>query len=111
MERLKLFNQNFVQIAALNFDLIADSISSISYTDADGETNSVSDRAQITEFLENSDSSISKAIEEQISEINNIGINSEMQMECSNEKCLQDGKPLQFTSKVNFDPVNFFTAS
>jgi hypothetical protein len=112
MERLRLFNDNFKQIAALNFDLIVDSVSSVSFKDEEGDTISVTDRAQITEFLENSDTRISKAIEEKISEINGIGINSEMQLECENEQCKDSkGNPHTFTSKVNFDPVNFFTAS
>ena len=111
MERLRLFNDNFKQIAALNFDLIADSISKVSFTDDNGETVDVTDRKQITEFLENSDSSISKAIEENIAAINDIGINSEMQLQCESEKCMENGEGTVFTSKVNFDPVNFFTAS
>lgn len=109
MERLHAFNENFKQIAALNFSLIADSIASISYNVND-EDHAVTDRDDIIEFLDNSDSTVGKAIEAKIKEINAIGINHEMQMQC--ETCLDDDNdPFVFTGQVNFDPVNFFTAS
>jgi len=50
-------------------------------------------------------------IENEISRINDVGINTEMQLECEKEECQENGEPFTFTSKVNFDPVNFFTAS
>jgi hypothetical protein len=109
MARLRAFNENFKKIAALNFSLIADSIASITYNVND-EDHTVTDRKNIIEFLDNSDSSIGKAIEEKIKEINAIGINHEMQMQC--ETCLDDNSdPFVFTGQVSFDPVNFFTAS
>jgi len=110
MERLSLFNNNFKQIAALNFSLIVDSVSSVSFTDEEGEEQTVTDRNHITEFLDNADSKIGKSIEDKIAELNSIGINHEMKMQC--EKCQDDdGEPVVFESRVNFDPVNFFTAS
>ena len=108
MERLKLFNENFKEIASLNFELIADSIQSITIVDEDIE---VTDRDQIAEFLDNADNSVGKAVEEQIAVINAIGINTEMQLECESEECKEGDDNFTFTSKVNFDPVNFFTAS
>jgi len=111
MERLRLFNENFKQISALNYELTADSIDSISFIDENGEKVVVSDRQHLTEFLDNADSSIGASIESQITEINGVGINLEMQMECDKESCLDDGEPHVFSSKVNFDPVNFSTAS
>lgn len=110
MERLRLFNDNFKQIAELNFSLIVDSVAKISVTDEDGETIDVEDRDHIVEFLNNAENSVGKAIEQKIQDINSIGINHEMPMQC--EKCLDDeGNPYTFKSRVNFDPVNFFTAS
>ena len=110
MERLSLFNNNFKQIAALNFSLIVDIVSSVSFTDEENEEQIVTDRNHITEFLDNADSKIGKSIEDKIAELNSIGINHEMKMQC--EKCQEDdGEPLVFESRVNFDPVNFFTAS
>ena len=110
MERLRLFNDNFKQIAELNFSLIADSVATVSFTDEDGETVIVDDREQIIEFLNNAENAVGKKIEEKIQTINSIGINHEMAMQC--EKCLdENGEPYLFESRVNFDPVNFFTAS
>jgi hypothetical protein len=114
--RLKLFNENFVKVAELNFDLILDSINNISGTNEDGEF-VVDDKIQIAEFLNNVDSSVGKAIEEKITEINTIGIAQEMALQCPNPECTENigienaEDYYSFTTKVNFDPVNFFTAS
>lgn len=104
LEQLKAFNQSFMQIAALNFDLIVDSVSSIAGTDTDGEEFVVSDRAAIREFLENSDSKVGKKIESEIDAVNKLGINKTVQLEC--EECNN-----VFETDIGFDPVNFFTAS
>ncbi len=114
-ERLELFNENFKKVAALNFDLILDAVDSISGTNEDGDF-IVNDREQIGEFLNNVDSSVGKSIEAKISEINSIGIAQEMKLQCPNPDCPENkGKDpddyYTFDSKVNFDPVNFFTAS
>lgn len=111
MQRLKVFNENFVKIAALNFKLIADSVASVTLPDVDGEQQVVTDRAHILEFMENTDSRLGKQVEEKIKEINKIGINHEMSVVCSTPECAVDGENFVFTSSVNFDPVNFFTAS
>lgn len=111
MQRLKVFNENFVKIAALNFKLIADSVASVTLPDVDGDQQVVTDRAHILEFMENTDSRLGKQVEEKIKEINKIGINHEMSVVCSTPECAVDGENFVFTSSVNFDPVNFFTAS
>ena len=104
IEQLKAFNQNFIQVAALNFDLIVDSVGSVSGKDAEGEEFLVTDRAHIREFLENCSTSIGKKVEESIAEVNKIGVNKIIQLEC--EECEEP-----FTKEIGFDPVNFFTAS
>jgi len=110
MERLRLFNNNFKQIAELNFSLIIDSVASITFNNDEGEQEAVTDRHHISEFLNNADNAVGKKIEEQIATLNDIGINHTMRIAC--EKCIDDeGASLIFESKVNFDPVNFFTAS
>tara|TARA_Y100001972_G_scaffold119554_1_gene160983 strand:+ start:903 stop:1772 length:870 start_codon:yes stop_codon:yes gene_type:complete len=110
MERLRLFNDNFKKIAELNFSLIIDSVQSITLADEEGEDIVVTDRDHIVEFLNNAENVVGKKIEEKIQDINSIGINHEMKMQC--EKCVdEDGNPKTFESRVNFDPVNFFTAS
>lgn len=104
MEQLKAFNENFMRIASLNFDLIVDSVASVRGKDASGEEFYVSDRKSIREFMENCDGKIGRAIEAKITEVNNIGANKTLQLKC--EKCENE-----FIQKINFDPVNFFTAS
>lgn len=102
MEQLKAFNVSFVRIAAMNFDLIVDSVATISGT-KDGDEFTVSDRAQIREYLENCETAVGKGIEQEIARINKIGINKTVQLECDEHG--------PFTQEVGFDPVNFSTAS
>jgi hypothetical protein len=104
MEQLKAFNKNFLQIAALNFELIVDSVASVRGTDTEGEDFVVTDRKQIREFLENCESAVGKQIEESIQEVNNLGVNKTMTLMC--EACDKT-----FEKEIGFDPVNFFTAS
>lgn len=102
MAQLKAFNESFKRIAAMNFELIVDSVAVISGEGPDGEF-VVHDRGQIREYLENCENSVGKAIEKEIARINRIGVNKTVQLECD-----QHGA---FTQEVGFDPVNFFTAS
>lgn len=104
MEQIRAFNDSFIQIAALNFDLMVDSVGSIRGTGADGEEFIVTDRKQIREFLENCESSIGKTIEKSIKEVNELGVVKTIQLEC--EACGN-----VFEKEIGFDPVNFFTAS
>lgn len=103
MEQLKAFNESFVRMAALNFDLIVDSIASITGIDPDGETFVVSDRDQIREFMENCESSVGKGVEKYIEEVNKIGVNKRVQLECEEHGV--------FEQEIGFDPVNFFIGS
>lgn len=106
MERLKAFNESFVQLADLNFELIIDSIHAIMYVDESGEEQSVVDKASIREFLENCDKETGKQVEEFVNKINKTGVKQEVQVTCSNEECENE-----FIAPINFDPVNFFTGS
>jgi hypothetical protein len=99
MDKLKIFNENFMRMADMNYTLIVDAVHSIKIED-----NIVTDRGHIREFLDNCEASIGNAIEQQVTEINKIGINKSMQFEC--EECNET-----FEAPISFDPVNFFTAS
>lgn len=104
IERLKSFSENFKQIAALNFELLIDSVASVKGKTPDGEPFIVTDRKNITEFLENCDSDVGKLVDTKVNEVNKIGINKTFRIicgECSHE----------FTKELAFDPVNFSTAS
>tara|TARA_B100001057_G_scaffold497128_1_gene600453 strand:- start:3912 stop:4793 length:882 start_codon:yes stop_codon:yes gene_type:complete len=113
MEKIKAFNTNFIELAKLNFDLLVDSISTITVPSTeDSEEFVVSNVEHITEFLENADASISNELESFIEEIGNIGIQKKMELTCvpcSEE--LPEGEEFSFETIVNFNTVNFFTAS
>jgi len=104
IDQLHAFNENFMRMAALNFNLIVDSVSSIKGTDPAGEDFIVTDRDAIRDFLENCDGAVGREIEKRIKEINEIGVNKKLMMEC-------DSCGHQFEKEIGFDPVNFSTAS
>ena len=106
MDRLSAFNESFVKLADLNFELLIDSIKNIYYTDAEGKQIQISDKGIIREFLENTDNGTGKEIEEFINTVNAKGVKNEVAVECENEECKNS-----YTAPINFDPVNFFTGS
>ena len=106
MDRLAAFNASFVKLADLNFELLCESIKSIIYMDAEGQNISVTDKATIREFLENTENTTGKEIEEFINGVNSKGVKNEVLVTCSNEECKNE-----YMAPINFDPVNFFTAS
>lgn len=109
MERLSAFNDSFVRLADLNFELLVDSIRSVTYMNADGQNESIVDKAIIREFLENTENTTGKEIEEFINDVNGKGVKNEVQVMCDNEKCKNNTEG--FLAPINFDPVNFFTGS
>lgn len=106
LERLKAFNESFVTLADLNFELLIESLSSITYQNEEGEDISVTDKVTIREFLENTDNKTGKEIEDLVNGINTKGVKQDVFVTCSNEECGEE-----FTAPINFDPVNFFTGS
>ena len=106
MDRLKAFNDSFIRLADLNFEMIIDSVQEIQFQNAEGEQESVVDRVAIREFLENTDNKTGKEIENFINEVNDAGVKNEVRIECQAEECDE-----VFEAPINFDPVNFFTAS
>lgn len=102
LEQLKAFNNSFVRMASVNFDLTVDAVASIKGNN-EGEEFVVRDPSQIREFLENCEATIGKEIEKTITEISKIGVNKKVQLECEEHGT--------FEQEVGFDPVNFFTAS
>lgn len=113
IEKIRAFNSNFIELAKLNFDILVDSVNSITIPSTeDSESVVVTDKAHISEFLENCDATIGKELEEFVTEMGNKGIQKVMQMTC--EPCsekLEGDEEFTFESAVNFNTVNFFTAS
>lgn len=114
LEKIKAFNTNFIELANLNFDILVDCVNTITMPPSEGESEPVvvKDKEHIQEFLENCDSSIGKELERFITEMGDKGIQKRMQLTC--EPCsekLPEGEEFTFESAVNFNTVNFFTAS
>ena len=110
MERLSAFNDSFVKLADLNFELLVDSIKSIVYQDEEGQDVIITDSTVIREFLENTDNTTGKEIETFVNGINDKGVKNEVMVKCENEECPVEGGN-EFIAPINFDPVNFFTGS
>ena len=112
MDRLKAFNNSFVQLADLNFEMMLDSIKSVSYMNSDGVEEQVTERNQLREFLENTDNTTGKEIEKLVKDINSKGVKQDVQIECQAENCKdKENCPTSYSAPINFDPVNFFTGS
>ena len=110
MERLSAFNESFVKLADLNFELLVDSIKSIVYKNEEGKDVIITDGQIIREFLENTDNTTGKEIETFVNSINDKGVKNEVLVKCENPDCPVEGGN-EFTAPINFDPVNFFTGS
>ena len=110
MDKLKLFNESFVKMADMNYQLIVEAVHSIKIGNGK-DANTITDRVHIKEFLDNCEASVGKSIEESVAKINEIGIQKTMMFECDKESCKEEDCPKQFEAAISFDPVNFFTAS
>lgn len=104
LEQIHAFNSSYQQMAALNFEILVDSIRSIQGQDSQGEDFIVQDRDNIREFMENCDNSVGRAISDFVETMSTSGANKQTGVVC--EHCEH-----QFTTTVSFDPVNFSTAS
>jgi len=109
VERIHAFNSSFIELSQLNFDIMVDSVASITIQEPEGDDIVVEDVDNIREFLENCESKVGKQIEEFINEISGIGVQKNILMSC--EKCGTEEEPYEFEAQVNFNPVNFFMAS
>lgn len=108
MDKLKVFNESFMKMADMNYQLIIDAVYSV--TIGKGKDSQViTDREHIKEFLDNCEATIGKAVETAVTEVNKIGIQKTMMFTC--EECEVEKGPKEFGAGINFDPVNFFTAS
>lgn len=104
LEQIRAFNNSYRQMAALNFEILVDSVRSIQGVDDQGEPFVVQDRPSILSFMENCENSVGRAISEFVEHMSGSGANKTTGIQCDN--CEH-----QFETTVSFDPVNFFTAS
>jgi len=106
LEKLKAFNESYMKMAELNFLVILDSIYSISGTDENGEEFIVTDRENIREYMENVETDVGKKVTEQVNLLQEAGIDKTVKIQCQEESCGH-----VFETNLEFDPVNFSTAS
>jgi hypothetical protein len=106
MEKLQAFNDSYMKMAELNFLVILDSIYSISGKDDDEEEFIVTDRDNIREYMENCNSDVGKRVTEQVNLLGESGIDKTVTIQCQEENCGH-----VFETNLEFDPVNFSTAS
>jgi hypothetical protein len=106
LEKLRAFNESYMKMAELNFLVILDSIYSISGTDENDEEFIVSDRDNIREYMENCVSEVGKKVTEKVNQLSEAGIDKTVTIQCQEEACGHI-----FETKLEFDPVNFSTAS
>jgi len=97
---LNVLSQAFREMAKLNFDLIAEAIVKIIFTDEEGEEQVVSDKNQIREFIVNIDKKSVDIIDTKIAEINKVGIQRVIQALCT--ECGH-----KWEASIEFNPVNF----
>ena len=93
MEKLQAFNESYMKMAELNFQVILDSIYSISGNDENGEEFIVTDRENIREYMENCDNTVGKLITEQVNFLSEAGIDKTVKVQCQEEKCGHVLKP------------------
>lgn len=101
IERLKVFNTSFMNMADLNFQLMAESIQEVRLPDG-GDI--ITDTQHIKEFVESVDNESGKQIANLQKQISATGVNNEVDIQCA--ECEHT-----HSAPVNFDPVAFFTAS
>ena len=99
-EQLKALGLALEKLSTMNYQVILESINSI--TIPNGAT--VTDPVQISEFLENVEKEIGIELNDAVSDINNGGVEKELEMQCS--ECEHVYKTV-----INFDPVGFFLNS
>tara|TARA_B100000902_G_scaffold16383_1_gene19649 strand:- start:1049 stop:1891 length:843 start_codon:yes stop_codon:yes gene_type:complete len=99
-EQLKALGEALEKLSTMNYQVILESINSI--TIPNGAT--VTDSVQISEFLENVEKEIGIELNDAVSDINNGGVEKELDMQCSECENV-------YKTTINFDPVGFFLNS
>jgi hypothetical protein len=99
-EQLKALGDALEKLSTMNYEVILNSIKSIEIPD--GET--VTDIEHISEFLNNVERDVGMELNDQVSEINNGGIQKEVEMQCSECEHV-------YKTPINYDPVGFFLNS
>ena len=103
-EKTQKFTDSFNMLTDLNSALLLNNIEKITLPDG---KQSVSDPAQIKDFIENAESKLTKEIEEELSKIRLQGAVPPIQMQATEEQ-IKKGAPANYTIPITFDNSNFF---
>ena len=103
-EKTQKFTDSFNMLTELNSALLLNNIEKITLPDG---KQSVSDPAQIKDFIENAESKLTKEIEEELSKIRLQGAVPPIQMQAAEEQ-IKKGAPANYTIPITFDNSNFF---
>lgn len=99
-EQLKALGDALEKLSIMNYQVILESINSITIPNGD----TVTDPVLISEFLENVEKEIGMELNDAVSDINNGGVEKDLEMQCSECEHI-------YTTSINFDPVGFFLNS
>jgi hypothetical protein len=94
-----MFKNSLEQSSAANMVILADTIESITTPD----NKRITDFAEITEWLSNSDSTTIRQLQKSNRDINKNGINNDFTFVCGNEECNHN-----FSTPVELNPTFFF---
>jgi hypothetical protein len=89
-------NESFRKMSKINIDAISSCVISVAVP-----TGAVTDRANISEFINNTSQSWVKKIEKKLDELNSAGIDKHVDAACA--KCEH-----KWTPEIEFDPTSFF---
>ena len=102
-DKAKRFNESFKALTDLNSSIMLKNISTI--TMQDGTT--VTDPAQIKEFMENANAKIIKEIENKIIALRSQGAVKPLKLKATEEQ-IKKGAPATYEVPITFDTANFF---
>jgi hypothetical protein len=102
-EKTRRFTDSFHVLSKLNMDLLVSNIEKI--TLPAGE--SVTDRAQIKEFIQNADAKLIKELENKLADIRQQGSIKPIKIKATEEQ-IKAGVPATYEVPITFDNANFF---
>ena len=100
-EQLKALGDALEKLSTMNYEVILKSIKSITIPDTEIVVDNVK---QIADFLDNVEKAIGIELNDAVSQINNGGIQKEVEMQCGECEHV-------YTTPINYDPVGFFLNS
>ena len=101
--RSKTFSESFKKLNELNFDMLINSVASITTPD----NVEVNDQKQIVEFLSNAPSDVVDDIQTELAKVRSQAQTPPLKIKATEEQ-IKKGVPATFEVPVTFDNSNFF---